>query len=295
VASIETPSGKGAGDENFPVGSWLLPPALRPHVAVFYRFARGADDIADNPDLAPDDKVARLDRLAAALRGEATDDPAAAMAHAMRASLQETGVAPKHCLDILDAFKQDATKTRYADWGELMAYCERSANPVGRYLLDLHGEDASGYAASDPLCSALQVINHLQDAQDDYRALNRVYLPQDWMAAAGTDVGALDAAACDASLRRVLDQCLDGVAYLLERARPLPFVLRSSRLALESAAILALADDLAAALRVQDPVAGRVAHSKLAFAAHAGAGALGALLKRTFGGAGRAAVAARRP
>ena len=293
--AIETPSGKGAGDENFPVGSWLLPRALRPHVATFYRFARGADDIADSPTLSPDEKIARLDRLADALRSEAADDPALHIAHAMRASLRATGVTARHCLDILDAFRQDATQTRYADWNDLMAYCARSADPVGRYLLDLHGEDSRGYDLADPLCSALQVINHLQDAQDDYRALDRVYLPQDWFAAEGSDVRALDAAACDAPLRRVLDRCLDGVDELLGRARPLPDMLRSGRLALESAAILALATDLSRALRAQDPIAGRVAHGKAAYAMKATGGALRALLRRTFAGNARTDAAARRP
>jgi squalene synthase HpnC len=284
VEQIESPSGKAAGDENFPVGSWLLPARLRPHVAAFYRFARGADDIADNPDLTPEEKVARLGRLAEALRGERPDDAAAGIAHALRDSLAQTGVSAQHGLDLLDAFTQDATQTRYADWDTLMAYCARSANPVGRFLLDLHGEDASGYAASDPLCSALQIINHVQDAKDDYRTLDRVYLPQDWLAAEGLEVRALTAPASDARLRRVLDRCLDGVDALLERARPLPLVLRSGRLALESAAILALARDLAAALRVQDPVAGRVAHSRTAFVVHGGAGALGALIRRAVPG-----------
>lgn len=281
---IESPSGKVAGDENFPVGSWLLPAQLRPHVAAFYRFARGADDIADSPDLTPAEKVARLERLAAALKGAHRDDAAVGIAHTLRDSLAQTGVSAQHALDLLDAFTQDATQSRYADWDALMAYCARSADPVGRFLLDLHGEEAGGYAASDPLCSALQIINHLQDAKEDYRTLDRVYLPQDWLAAEGLDVRALGAPGCGAALRRVLDRCLDGVDELLDRARPLPLVLRSGRLSLESAAILALARDLAAALRVQDPIARRVAHSRAAFFVHSASGALGALIRRTMPG-----------
>ncbi|MDA0367356.1 MAG: squalene synthase HpnC [Proteobacteria bacterium] len=292
---IETPSGKGAGDENFPVGSWLLPKALRPHVTVFYRFARGADDIADNPELAPDDKLARLDRLAAALRGETRDDPAAAIAHRMRESLATTGVSARHCLDILDAFRQDATMRRYADWDALMGYCARSANPVGRYLLDLHGEDSAGYAASDALCSALQIINHLQDAQDDFRSLDRVYVPQNWLAHEGIDASALEAARSDARLRRVFDRCLDGVDDLLVRARPLPVVLRSGRLALEAAAIWSVAHHLAAALRRRDPIAGRVAPSRAAFTLHAGAGVLSAMLRRSLARRPHKRIATRNP
>jgi len=284
VDEIKTPSGKSAGDENFPVGSWLLPARLRPHVAAFYRFARGADDIADDPDLAPEEKITRLDHLASVLGGAKPDDAGTAIAQAMRASLATTGVSPQHCLDLLDAFRQDAAQSRYADWNDLMAYCARSADPVGRYLLDLHGEDAAGYAVSDPLCSALQIINHLQDAQDDYRTLDRVYVPQDWLAAEGLDSAALGGAVSDARLRRVLDRCLDGVDVLLGRARPLPLLSRDKRLAYESGAILALARDLAAALRAQDPIAARVAHGRVRFVVHAVAGVLGAMLRRALPG-----------
>lgn len=177
---VEAPSGKDAAYENFPVGSWLLPAALRPHVARFYAYARAIDDIADSPDLSPDEKVARLDGFARALNGE-EDDPAYAKAHAMRQCLDATGITRRHCLDLVSAFKQDAVKGRYASWSELVDYCDRSAAPVGRFLLDLHGGSREGYAASDALCNALQVINHLQDCQDDYRKLDRVYLPLDWM------------------------------------------------------------------------------------------------------------------
>ncbi len=173
---VETPSGKGRGDENFPVGSWLIRRDLRPHVHAFYRFAREADDIADNPQLSAADKVRRLDRMAAVLEGAPGKDAPAATA--MRASLRATGVTAQHCLDVLTAFRLDATKLRYRDWDDLMAYCRYSAAPVGRQLLDLHGEQRSTWPPSDALCSALQVLNHLQDCGEDYRALDRVYLPE---------------------------------------------------------------------------------------------------------------------
>ncbi len=284
--AVETPSGKGAGDENFPVGSWLLPARLRPHVATYYRFARAIDDIADNPELAPDDKVARLDRFEKAVTGAETGDPALETAYRMRASLAETGITAKHCVDLVTAFKQDATKLRYADWADLLGYCEYSANPVGRYLLDLHGEDADGYPYSDALCSALQVLNHLQDCRDDYRTLDRVYLPLDWMDAEGIDVTALDAARGSPGLRRVLDNCLDGVDELMAAARQLPSHLKNRYLAMESAIIVRLAGRLTALLRAGDPVAGRVALSRLDFASCGLRGAGGEILHRVFRVAG---------
>lgn len=281
--AIETPSGKGAADENFPVGSWLLPARLRPHVAIFYRYARAIDDIADNPALAPEDKIARLSRFAAALQGRSDDNPALATAVRMRQSLAETEVTPRHCLDLIAAFKQDATKQRYDDWDDLMGYCALSANPVGRYLLDLHGEKSSGYPASDALCSALQVLNHLQDCQEDKRELDRVYLPLDWLNAAGLDVTVVDSAACSPAMRRVIDQCLDRVDDLMAVARTLPPRLESRNLAMESAVIVRLAERLTVLLRAGDPLAGRVALGRRDFAACGLRGAGGELWRRMFG------------
>jgi len=264
-AALETPTGKGAGDENFPVGSLLLPRRLRPHVATFYALARATDDIADNPDLAPDEKVRRLDLFEQAVRGRQFHDPALDKAYRMRTSLAETGVTERHICDLLAAFKQDATKLRYRDWDDLMGYCALSASPVGRYLLDLHGEDPAGYKYSDPLCNALQVLNHLQDCKDDYLALDRVYLPGDWMAAEGVTVADLDRPAAAPGMRRVIDRALDGVTGLMETARGLPSHLGDRRLVMESAVIVRLADRLTALLRAGDPIAGRVALKRADF------------------------------
>ncbi len=265
TASIETPSGKTAKDENFPVGSWLLPAPLRPHVAAFYAFARAADDIADNPYLAAEDKIARLDGFAQALTEGEGDQYHYAKALRLRQSLAATGVTPQHGLDLLTAFRQDATKARYADWDELIAYCNLSAAPVGRYLLDLHRESPTGYPASDALCNALQILNHLQDCQGDHRDMDRVYLPLNWLAAHGGTVDDLQAKQANGAVRAVLDQCLAGTEELLTIAAALPARLKSRHLAMESAVILHLARRLALLLRRGDPIAGRVKLSKLDF------------------------------
>lgn len=281
---VETPTGKGSGDENFPVGSFLIPAPLRAHVAIFYAFARAADDIADNPALSPEDKIARLDKFEAAVTGADTSDAALAKAHRMHRSLEQTGVSAQHCVDLLAAFKQDAVKQRYDDWADLMGYCALSANPVGRYLIDLHGEPLSTYPPSDALCSALQVLNHLQDVKDDYRTMDRVYVPQDWLAREALDVTALDADAASPAMRRVLDQCLDGIAELLAEARLLPGAISSIRFAMETAAIVRLAERLEVLLRAQDPIAGRVEAGKLSFLLSASAGALGAATRHILRG-----------
>ena len=264
MTTIESPSGKGAGDENFPVGSFLLPAVLRPHVATFYAYARAIDDIADSNERTPEDKITALDGFAQAILGN-TGDPAFAKAHRMRESLSATGVTPRHCLDLVSAFKQDAVKLRYANWRELIDYCDRSAAPVGRYLLDLHGETTADYVYSDALCNALQVINHLQDCQDDFRNLDRVYLPLDWLEGCGETVNSLDAPAASHGLRSVLDRALGGVEELLVTARRLPGRMASRRLAMESSVIVNIAGRLARLLRARDPVAGRVELSRFQF------------------------------
>jgi hydroxysqualene synthase len=264
AGTVETPSGKGRGDENFPVGSWLIRRDLRIHVHAFYRFARNADDIADSPALAPEEKLRRLDRMAAILDGLPADDsPAAA---AMRESLAVTGVTAQHCHDVLHAFRQDAVKLRYRDWDDLMEYCRYSAAPVGRQLLDLHGEDRRTWPFSDALCAALQVLNHLQDCADDYRNLDRVYLPLAELGAAGIGVEVLVAPAASPGLRRVLDGLLDNTEALIATARGLPQRVAARGLRWESAVIVALAARLARRLRRGDPLASRVKLARSDFA-----------------------------
>jgi squalene synthase HpnC len=264
---IATPSGKGTATVNFPVGAVLIRPDLRPHVHAYYRWARMADDIADNPALAAEDKVARLDTMEVVLKDPARCDvPVAA---AMRESLKATGVPEVDCTDLLIAFRRDATKLRYDDWADLMKYCRYSASPVGRYLLDVHGEDPAGKHYSDALCDALQVINHLQDCKADYLELNRVYVPLDHLQAEGIWVEALAEPRASPALRRVLDRLLDETDELMRRARRLPAALRDTRLRCESATIVRLADALIAHLRRRDPLAERVKLAKPAVAWYA--------------------------
>jgi len=263
--SVETPSGKGRGAENFPVGSFLIRRDLRPHVHAFYRFARNADDIADNAALTADEKLRRLDRMAAILGGAPGKDSPAA--RAMHESLVETRMTAQHCQDVLHAFRLDATKLRYHDWEDLMAYCRYSASPVGRQLLDLHGESRETWPASDALCSALQVLNHLQDCADDYRSLDRVYLPMTDLLAEGIGVETLAARVSCPRLRRVLDSMLDRTEMLVANARNLAPQVVSSGLRWESAVIVELATRLLRRLRCGDPLADRVGLRKSDFIA----------------------------
>ena len=178
-------SGKGHRDENFPVASRLIHPRHRGAILAFYEFVRIADDIADHATLAEREKLALLDGLEAGLLGR-NDEQREAVA--LRTVLRERNLTPRHAQDLLTAFRMDVTKLRYRDWDDLMDYCSYSAMPVGRYVLDVHGEDRSTWPANDALCAALQIINHLQDCKKDYQSLNRVYVPQDALAAAGATV-----------------------------------------------------------------------------------------------------------
>ncbi|HEY0267112.1 MAG TPA: squalene synthase HpnC, partial [Rhizomicrobium sp.] len=255
----ELQSGKGHGDENFPVASILIAPRHRPPVMAFYHFVRAADDVADSPVAAPDEKLALLERMRASLMGESDAIPEGVK---LRDVLAAHGLAPVHALDLLEAFRRDCTKLRYRDWDDLIDYCRYSAMPVGRFVLDVHGEDPGLWPANDALCAALQVINHLQDCAKDYRELNRVYIPEPLLAQAGIGAEALAGTRADPALAGVIAALAQKNAGLLEISRPFARVIRDGRLALEVDLIQTLADDLNTMLMNRDPLSQPVHHSK---------------------------------
>ncbi len=148
-------------------------------ILALYEFVRTADDIADHATMPSAEKLAHLDALEADLLGRGDEN---GVARRLRAALAERKLPPRHAQDLLAAFRMDATKLRYRDWDELIGYCSLSAMPVGRFVLDVHGEPRSTWAASDALCAALQINNHLQDCHADYCNLVRVYVPLDALA-----------------------------------------------------------------------------------------------------------------
>ena len=253
---VESWSGKSRTEENFPVGSVLIRPDLRRHVHAFYDFARNADDIGDSPVLTADDKIARLDVMEAVLTGARENGSPSALA--LRSSLGQTGVDVVHSTDLLRAFRQDARKSRYASWDELLDYCRFSAMPVGRHVLALHGEGSATLAPSDSLCAVLQVLNHLQDMAKDHAALGRCYLPQNWLAEAGVVVDDVARPAETPGLRDVKLRLLEVCDRLNGEAAALPRRVRDRRLRLETAVIVGLSRRLAGRLRRGDPLANRV-------------------------------------
>lgn len=271
---------KDAGVENFPVASRLLPAATRGAVLAFYRFARATDDVADSDALTPDEKLAVLDAADRALCGKPVapslgSTQATLAAHALRGLLAEAGVTVDHARHLLQAFRKDAAGAPYRDWSDLLLYCNFSAAPVGRFLLDLHGQDRAAWAHSDPLCNAHQILNHVQDCRADYVRLQRVYLPQRWLHEAGATEGMLEGPASPPQLRRVLDRVLDGAERLLAMANPLPGNLRARGLRIQAAATLRMGWLLLGRLRKGDPVAGRIALGAAAKAGCAAAAAIG--------------------
>jgi len=286
-------SGKGHRDENFPVASFLIQPRHRGAILAFYNFVRTADDIADHASLPPDEKLRLLDRLEAGLTGTgagAAGEDAAALR--LRAALAERNLSPKHAQDLIAAFRLDVTKLRYRDWDDLISYCALSAMPVGRFVCDVHGESRAVWPLNDALCAALQIINHLQDCKDDYRNLDRVYVPQDALAASGARVEELGAARAAPALLDCLHRLAARTERLLADSDEFALAIADRRLALEVAVINTLAHRLTHLLRTRDPLSERV---HLALPAVAGLTVLG-ILRGTSRRLGRRfSAAAHRP
>lgn len=252
-------SGKGHKDENFPVASVIIARRHRPAVLAFYNFVRVADDVSDNEIAPPEEKLRLLEDMRLSLMGasEASNEGVV-----LRHVLAQRGLVTDHAADLLEAFRRDVVKLRYADWGELIDYCRYSAMPVGRYVLDVHEEGHGAWPLNDALCAALQVINHLQDCGKDYRNLNRVYLPQDIMAKHGARVEDLAGETSTPALKAVIAELAARNVELLNQSAAFASHIRDKRLSLEVAIIQRLAEDLNTRLLTRDPLCDRVHHQK---------------------------------
>src|SRR4030088_1386795 len=255
TSARELRSGKTHRDENFPVASWIIHPRHRAVILAFYNFVRTADDIADHATLEASAKLAHLDLLEAELLGKGDSQPEAVN---LRQALAERSMPPRHALDLLTAFRMDVDKLRYANWDELIHYCRYSAMPVGRFMLDVHGESTSTWAANDALCAALQINNHLQDCGKDYKILNRVYLPLDALAAAGATVEALGEGRASAPLLQCLHSLAVRTEALLNESKSLSAEVKDFRLGLEISVIQTFADRIVRLLKVRDPLSENV-------------------------------------
>ncbi|WP_128924597.1 squalene synthase HpnC [Bradyrhizobium guangxiense] len=280
TSASELRSGKGDRDENFPVASWIIHPRHRALILAYYNFVRTADDIADHATLPPDQKLAYLDLLEAELLGKGDTQ---AEAVSLRRALAERGMAPRHALDVLIAFRMDVTKLRYETWDEVIHYCRYSAMPVGRFMLDVHGESTSTWAASDALCAGLQINNHLQDCGKDFRELNRVYLPRDALAAHGASVEQLGRSQSPPAMLACLQSLAARNEVLLNEGRPLSAEIRDFRLGVDVAVIQAYADRIVRLLKVRDPLRERVHLNKFELLIFSLAGMIGEAGRRAMG------------
>lgn len=280
TSASELRSGKGDRDENFPVASWIIHPRHRALILAYYNFVRTADDIADHATLPPDQKLAYLDLLEAELLGKGDTQ---AEAVTLRRALAERGMPPRHALDVLIAFRMDVTKLRYENWDEVIHYCRYSAMPVGRFMLDVHGESTSTWAASDALCAALQINNHLQDCGKDFRELNRVYLPRDALAAHGASVEQLGLAQSPPAMLACLHALAARNEALLNQSKSLSGEVRDFRLGVDISVIQAYADRIVRLLKVRDPLRERVHLNKFELLAFSLAGMIGEVGRRAIG------------
>lgn len=274
-------SGKGSRDENFPVASRLIDARHRGIILAFYEFVRVADDIADHPTLSQADKLHHLDVLEESL----LEPGAGREPHgiALHDALAERGLSPGHAQDLLTAFRLDVTKSRYADFEDLMSYCSFSAMPVGRFVLDVHGESQAIWPANDALCAALQIINHLQDCAADYRNLDRVYIPLDVLRAKGVESSALALPCATVGLRAAITELAGRTAELLSHSRGFSASIKDRRLAFEVAVIQTLAERLVHLLQVRDPLSEPVHLAKPAVAALGLVGIIRGMWGRLFG------------
>ena len=280
TSASELRSGKGDRDENFPVASWIIHPRHRALILAYYNFVRTADDIADHATLPPDQKLSFLDLLEAELLGKGDTQSEAVT---LRRALAERGMAPRHALDVLVAFRMDVTKLRYETWDEVIHYCRYSAMPVGRFMLDVHGESTSTWAASDALCAALQINNHLQDCGKDFRELNRVYLPRDALAASGASVEQLGLAQSPPAMLACLQALAARNEALLDQSKSLSAEVKDFRLGVDISVIQAYADRIVRLLKVRDPLRERVHLNKLELLAFSIAGMIGEVGRRAIG------------
>ena len=280
TSASELRSGKTHRDENFPVASWIIHPRHRALILAFYNFVRTADDIADHATLAEGEKLRVLDLLEAELLGRGDSQPEAVN---LRRALAERSMPPRHALDVLIAFRMDVTKLRYENWDEVIHYCRYSAMPVGRFMLDVHGESTSTWAASDALCAGLQINNHLQDCGKDFRDLNRVYLPRDALAAAGASVEALGGGRASPELLHCLHALAARTESLLEESKSLGGEVKDFRLGLEIAVIQAFADKIVRLLRVRDPLSERVHLNPMELLGHSLGGMASEIARRAAG------------
>lgn len=245
-------------EDRFLFGSRSIRKDLRGHVRALADFVRAARVLADDHGTGVDERQARLDAMDADLTGTYENAAEAGPARRLRETCAETGVAVDHGRHLLQAFAKRAAGRPMSSWGELLTTCQYSAAPIGRFLLDLHGEGENATRPAEALCAARQVLIHVQTCGEDYRRHGRVVLPSDWLRQAGAHVDELGAHRTSHGVRMVLDRMLDRVSGLLAAAEPLPESIADPGLRREFTLAQIEAESLARKLRRHDPLRRRI-------------------------------------
>ena len=259
-------SGKSYSDENFPVASFLMTKKIRSIVRVFYFFARMADDIADHQKLSSNQKKKILLFFDNAIsKSKKTNNK---ILDKMIAKFKELPSGKKYSRNLLKAFMMDASNKKYKNWNDLLYYCKFSANPVGRFVIDAVNERKNIekiYEASDSLCTALQIINHIQDCKKDFKELNRVYIPESFFKKYSLDKKILRKSKSEENFKRLKIEIIDNVLTSLRKTKLGLLEIQSWRLRKETLIILNIAKRLCNLLKIKDPLEKQIKLSRIDF------------------------------
>ena len=259
-------SGKSYSDENFPVASFLMTKKIRSIVRVFYFFARMADDIADHQKLSSNQKKKILFFFDNAIsKSKKTNNK---ILDKMIAKFKELPSGKKYSRNLLKAFMMDASNKKYKNWNDLLYYCKFSANPVGRFVIDAVNERKNIekiYEASDSLCTALQIINHIQDCKKDFKELNRVYIPESFFKKYSVDKKILRKSKSIENFERLKIEIVDNVLLSLRKTKLGLREIQSWRLRKETLIILNIAKRLCNLLKINDPLEKQIKLSRIDF------------------------------
>ena len=259
-------SGKSYSDENFPVASFLMKKKIRSVVRVFYFFARMADDIADHQTLSSNQKKKILLFFDNAIsKSKKTNNK---VLDKMIAKFKELPSGKKYSRNLLKAFIMDASNKKYKNWNDLLYYCKFSANPVGRFVIDAVNERKNIekiYEASDSLCTALQIINHIQDCKKDFKELNRVYIPESFFKKYSLDKKILRKSKSIENFERLKIEIVDNVLVSLRKTKLGLRKIQSWRLRKETLIILNIAKRLCNLLKINDPLEKQIKLSRIDF------------------------------
>lgn len=257
-------SGKSYSDENFPVASFLMTKKIRRIVRIFYFFARMADDVADHQTLQKHHKIKILKSFDNTLsRNKKTHNK---ILNDIILKFKDLPSGKKYSRNLLKAFLMDASNKKYLKWGDLLYYCKYSANPVGRFVIDAVKEEKNIekiYEASDNLCTALQIINHMQDCQKDFEELNRVYIPESLFKKYSLDISVLKKRESVENFEKLKIEIIERVLISLEKTKYGLSYIRSWRLRKETLIILNIAKRLCNLLKKRDPLKEKIKLSRI--------------------------------